>query len=300
MNPITLYPIHDLNNQLLVPAGTELTTKFMNKLCTKNREQYEELSLLDYGTIHKDLLSQFSIAPYNIIFADKKSISSVLGVLEQIRLPKPALECLDFFRENDYHTYRHMLIISALSTLILLNLPPRYVTKTGDALLEIGPTHDIGKITTPLDLLLKKTPLTLSEFDILKHHAVAGYVLLSYYYKNHTDLVQLIACDHHERRDGSGYARGIKQQNLVTEITTVCDIYDALVAKRPYRPISYDNRTAIEELTWMAQRGKIGMECVRVLVALNRHKKSSAEDCVVSLERRGTPPKQNVYGKIAT
>jgi len=299
MHQKTLYPIHDLNNRLIVPAGTELTKKFMDKLCAKNHEQYEVSPLMEHGSIRKDMLGQFAIAPYDMIFAGDDRISSALEVMEQIRLPGPLFECLDFFRENDFHTYRHMLIISALSALILQNFPSKYIAKKEDILLQIGPTHDIGKITTPRDILLKKTPLTQSELDMLKHHAVAGYVLLSYYYKKHTILAPMIARDHHERRDGSGYPRRVKQQNLVTEITTICDIYDALVAKRPYRPISYDNRTALEELTWMAQRGEIGMECVRILISFNRRKRMRPEECIVSLERRGTPPEKNVYGKLA-
>ena len=85
----------------------------------------------------------------------------------------------------------------------------------------------------------------------------------------------------------------------MTEITTVCDIYDALVAQRPYRPISYDNRTALEELTWMAERGEIGWDGVQALVAYNRESRPALNEFQVSLERRGTPPGHNLYGKIA-
>jgi HD-GYP domain-containing protein (c-di-GMP phosphodiesterase class II) len=83
----------------------------------------------------------------------------------------------------------------------------------------------------------------------------------------------------------------------MAEITTVCDIYDALVAQRPYRPISYDNRTALEELTWMAERGEIGWEGVQALVACNRVNKPALSEFQVSFERRGIPPENNLYGK---
>ena len=112
-----------------------------------------------------------------------------------------------------------------------------------------------------------------------------------------SDFRWIVATDHHERRNGTGYSRGIEQQDLVVEVTTVCDIYDALVAQRPYRPVSYDNRTALEELTWMAQRGEISWEPVQVLVAYNR-KNSRKETAAIriSMERRGKPPTENVYG----
>jgi hypothetical protein len=41
------------------------------------------------------------------------------------------------------------------------------------------------------------------------------------------------------------------------EIVVICDIYDALSASRPYRPVSFDNRSAIEEITLMAERGDV-------------------------------------------
>ena len=298
MDPVTLYPIYDLDNNLLVPEGVTLTDSFMAELCRKNMAQYDEIPLLQYKTVEKDLLGQFTIPPYDAVFGDGEIISSVLSALERITLPEPVLRSLDYFRENDYHTYRHMLIITALSTLILQNLPSKHAD-AGDLISQVGPTHDIGKIAVPTDILLKKTPLTQEELSKLKHHTVAGYVLLSYYYKNHTAHTPQVALNHHERLNESGYPRGIRQEDLLTEITTICDIYDALIAKRPYRPISYDNRTALEELTWMAERGEFGIECVRILVMFNRAKKTSLEDCAISMERRGKAPEDNVYGKTA-
>jgi HD-GYP domain-containing protein (c-di-GMP phosphodiesterase class II) len=76
----------------------------------------------------------------------------------------------------------------------------------------------------------------------------------------------------------------------------VSDIYDALISSRVYRPISYDNRTALEEITKMAEQHKIGWQVVKTLIAHNRKDKPLPGDVVVSLEKRGTPPPGNVYG----
>ncbi len=80
------------------------------------------------------------------------------------------------------------------------------------------------------------------------------------------------------------------------EIVAVSDIYDALISPRVYRSISYDNRTALEEITKMAEQHKIGWPVVQALIAYNRKDKPSPGDVVVSLEKRGTPPPNNVYG----
>ena len=71
----------------------------------------------------------------------------------------------------------------------------------------------------------------------------------------------------------------------------MADIYDALISIRPYRKRPYDNRTALEELTNMADAGKIPGSLVQALVALNRHDKPDYRRCGLSRERRGTPPK---------
>lgn len=298
MNPIVRYPVYDLNSNLLVTAGTELSPDFMENLCRENGAKYDAVSLLEYGSVRMDLIRQFTIPPYDIIFSQDDAIATVLEVMELVTLPLPLLQAMDYFRQNDFHTYRHMLVISALSTLLLENIAPQYNSRDG-RLLHVGPSHDIGKIGVPVSVLLKKDPLTGAELDMLRHHAVSGYALLSHYLKDHGDLACLIALDHHERNNGSGYSRGIAQQNLIVEVTTVCDIYDALVAQRPYRPISFDNRTAIEELTWMAQKGEVNWEAVQVLVAYNRRMKPDFRDVKVSLEHRGIPPVKNMYGILS-
>lgn len=298
MNQVITYPIHDLNGDLLVPAGTELSPEFMEKFCAGNPNQYQIVPLLKHGTILKDLLRQFTIPPYDVIFSQEKVSLKVLEVMGRVRIPLPILKVMDYFREKDFHTYRHMLMISALSTLILQDIDPKYSDLYEDELAHFGPSHDIGKIIIPIEVLLKKTPLTHGEFDLLKNHALAGYVLLSYYLKDPHSFAALIARDHHERRNKSGYPTGMQQKNLIVEITAVCDIYDALVAQRPYRPTSYENRSAIEELTKMAERGDIGWKAVQILVAYNRKEMPDPLQVKVSLEKRGKEPVNNVYGKF--
>lgn len=300
MDPVVTYPVHDLEGRLLVPAGTVLSMDYMENLCRGNTSEYTMIPLLQHGSVLKDLMRQFTIPPYDVIFSQEKASLNVLDILERVRLPLPILQALDHFRQYDFHTYRHMLIISALSTLILRKMDPDSVERqlAADSS-HFGPSHDIGKLAVPVEILLKKSPLTRSEHDILKNHALAGYILLGYYQKDPYTLAALIARDHHERRDGTGYPAGIRQENVIVEVTTVCDIYDALVAQRPYRPVSFDNRTAIEELTIMAENGSIGWEALKVLVAYNRQEKPDPVRLKVSSARRGHIPEKNFYGKFA-
>ena len=84
----------------------------------------------------------------------------------------------------------------------------------------------------------------------------------------------------------------------MVEIIAVCDIYDALLSPRPYRPTSYDNRTALEEITEMAQRGKLSLDVVKILVSHNRKDKTHFREFRLSTEKRGTAPAENLYGII--
>jgi len=107
------------------------------------------------------------------------------------------------------------------------------------------------------------------------------------------------ARDHHERKNGSGYPQGTQQQGLIVEIVAVCDVYDALISSRPYRPVSYDNRTALEVLTSMAEKGEVGWRVVKSLIAHNRRSKPQHVEIITSQEKRGTPPPDNLYGKLS-
>jgi HD-GYP domain-containing protein (c-di-GMP phosphodiesterase class II) len=150
----------------------------------------------------------------------------------------------------------------------------------------------------PLDILKKTTPLTRSERSFLEHHAAASFVLLSYYCKDIQHLACKVALDHHERRDGSGYPRGLLLQDRIVEIIAASDIYDALIKPRPYRSGAYDNRTALEEITEMAEQNKIGWDVVKALIGHCRKSNPRYREVTISAEKRGTPPSYNVYGII--
>jgi HD-GYP domain-containing protein (c-di-GMP phosphodiesterase class II) len=188
-------------------------------------------------------------------------------------------------------------MVFAFYTLLAKELIPDYQEQI--QLSATGPTHDIGKICVPLHILKKTTPLTKTERGFLEHHAAAGYALLSYYYKDTQQLACKVALDHHERRDGSGYPRGMLLKDPMVEIMAVSDVYDALIRPRPYRPSAYDNRTALEEITEMAEQSKIGWDVVKVLIAHNRKSNPAYREMTVSAEKRGTPPSYNAYGIIA-
>jgi HD-GYP domain-containing protein (c-di-GMP phosphodiesterase class II) len=161
-----------------------------------------------------------------------------------------------------------------------------------------GPLHDFGKICVPLEILKKETHLRRHEREALEHHTIAGFVLLAYYLKDPGAIAAVIARDHHERLDGSGYPRGISLSSRFVEVVAACDVYDALVSPRPYRKQSYDTRTALEIITTMAEEGRINWNVVQALISHHRKGKPPPEECKVSVEKRGKHPGGNLYGIV--
>jgi HD-GYP domain-containing protein (c-di-GMP phosphodiesterase class II) len=288
------YAVTDLEDNQLLPAGTRLTRQVMQDLAVWESGPIKTFRLLDFKQIQDDLVGYLSVPPYDVITCHDAQLAALLDIAGEVHVPEAILKSFLRFRERDIYTYRHLLMVFALSVLIAREL----IGDREKLLQEViaGPTHDIGKLCIPPAILTKKTPLSAVEHEYLKHHTLAGYVLLVYYFKDPDILAARVARDHHERKDGSGYPAGTFVDDLLIDIVMVADIYDALISSRPYRPVSYDNRSALEEIIAQAQRGTISETVVRVLVALNRRSKPQFQDFVISSKRRGKAPSGNVYG----
>lgn len=114
-----------------------------------------------------------------------------------------------------------------------------------------GLLHDIGKIAVPESLLSRPGTLIKEEWDLIRTHAKRGYEILKD--ANLPWPVADMALHHHERLNGSGYPDGIKGDELSLEvrILAVCDVAEAMLSHRPYRPARTKEET-LEEI----RRGK--------------------------------------------
>lgn len=286
--------ITTLDKKELLPAGTVITEQVASDMASLGRLlPKDEYRLLEYNTVRNDLQRFLAIPPYHDIFSDHEQVNELLIKMDAVELPLPLLKALDYFRQHDFHTYRHILMVFTLSSMLLGSRDDDYITEFVAA-----PSHDFGKISIPLHVLKKSSPLTSHEKQLLKYHPITGYILLSYYLGDHKHPAVEVTLQHHERRDGSGYPLGIKNLNPVVEMVAACDVYDALLSPRPYRPLSYDNRTALEELTRMADKGSMDISCVEALVACNRIGRPSSDRVIVSRDIRGVPPVGNCYGMV--
>ena len=110
-----------------------------------------------------------------------------------------------------------------------------------------SPMHDVGKIAIPDAILSKPGKFEPHEWEIMKSHAALGAKLLAGADSPYLAMGAEIARSHHERWDGGGYPDGLRGEAipLPARIMQICDVYDALRSKRPYKP-AFTHEKALE------------------------------------------------------
>lgn len=106
-----------------------------------------------------------------------------------------------------------------------------------DLISKASPIHDIGKVSISDEILQKKGRLTAEEFNTMKTHTTVGYNLLKNSEGEVLKAAAIIAREHHEKYDGTGYPRGLKGEeiHIYGRITAIADVFDALGSDRIYK-----------------------------------------------------------------
>lgn len=137
-------------------------------------------------------------------------------------------------RDIDNYTFLHSVDVCIYSVITGKNLG-----FSKEELTELGISavlHDIGKCKVPLEILMKPSKLTDEEFHIMRLHTIYGHEIIS----NTLGLnkrIANVACQHHEKWDGTGYPLGLSNYQIDkhARIVAIADIYDALTADRVYK-----------------------------------------------------------------
>ncbi len=191
---------------------------------------------------------------------------------------------IDFF---SFETSLHTVSVSSAAKKICeyMKLGQEYKEK-----IEIGAyLHDLGKVCIPKHILEKEDKLTKEEFEIMKKHVSYTREILEDA-RIDEELINL-ACNHHEKLDGSGYSKGLKEDDLSVgdKIISISDIFCALTENRHYKK-SFSKNKVMQILSNMAQSNYIDKEMVDIvcrnydelLEFVNQNKKSY-ENCLKNM-----------------
>jgi len=147
-------------------------------------------------------------------------------------------------KEFDQYTTTHSMNVAVLAMALAeaLNLGAAEVRAVGVA----GLLHDLGKVRVPREVLLKPGKLTDAERAEIQRHPVEGArILLAG--DQPLDLAAVVAYEHHLLLDGTGYPcrHGQRDTHYGSRLVHVCDVYDALRTRRPYRD-AWESETALQ------------------------------------------------------
>jgi len=157
----------------------------------------------------------------------------VSSLLENLFRDPAAVLGLTAIKGHDDYTLNHSINVCILSISLgaSLGLDAASLRSLGLAAL----LYDLGKVRIPEDILNKQGPLTTEEWQIVKSHAEEGADLLKRI-QLVDQMPMVVAYEHHQRHDLQGYPAPVSQeQHLYSKIVALCDAYDAMTTRRPFR-----------------------------------------------------------------
>lgn len=157
----------------------------------------------------------------------------VSSLLENLFHDPAAVLGLTAIKGHDDYTLNHSINVCILSISLgaSLGLDSASLRSLGlSALL-----YDLGKVRIPEEILNKQGPLTAEEWEIVKRHTEEGADLLKRI-QVVDKMPMVVAYEHHQRHDLQGYPAPVKEeQHLYSKIVALCDAYDAMTTRRPFR-----------------------------------------------------------------
>ena len=141
---------------------------------------------------------------------------------------------LDVVRRCDNVTYQHCLLVAGLTAAMAMSIGLSLAHQR--LLSQAALIHDIGKARVPSAILNKPGPLTPAEMATMRTHAPVGHEMLVRQRQFDPQLLDMVR-HHHEYLDGTGYPDGLRSTQIsqFVRLLTICDIYAALIERRPYK-----------------------------------------------------------------
>jgi len=178
-------------------------------------------------------LDNFKMRIVNKILQMEKNFEEEKIMIAKSRESKSVYEMFSKISISKDKTFTNLQNIATISKIIASKVKDK---NFADNIFKAALFYDIGKNNIPAEILLKPSKLTKEEFDLIKTHTTRGYEIL-----NEGDeilqIAAIIALNHHERFDGKGYPRGLKEKDipLCARIVAIADVFEALVSKKVYK-----------------------------------------------------------------
>ena len=165
--------------------------------------------------------------PLSIAELDRGA-SVILGAIKQTNIRS----WLDVVWQFDDVTYQHCLLVAGLAAAFSLKLG----LTSNHLLLQAALLHDVGKARVPPGILNKSGALSKPEMDVMRTHPELGHAMLADQ-RGVSPVILDVIRHHHEYLDGTGYPDRLRGRQIsgYVRIVTICDIYAALIARRPYK-----------------------------------------------------------------
>lgn len=255
--------VYNYQDQLILPAGTELTDKAISKLSfysiffvrvedpeqqqsavQKPKESYSErVRHSEAFKVYKESFEQ-NVELMEELISDlvheeptQEAVNAVVNnaiqMLEDKQTDSDVFDMLHNMREYDDLTYAHSLNVALICNVLAKWLGMS--EKDQKLAFTCGILHDIGKLMVPEEIIHKQGKLTKEEYDQIKMHPIEGF---NYIKKlDIDDHIKKTILMHHERYDGTGYPLGTKGDDIdkFARICAIADVYEATTAARKYR-----------------------------------------------------------------
>ncbi len=290
------FDVRDAAGRLIAAKGACFEPALLREVAQKGRPVQSKMRSLARTKILKKAAEVMQEPIYRVVFSDSKVRKKILAVMAQVKIQTGLYDEIMRLRRLSYFTYRHFILVSVLSTKMALDLKEyQYDPKIA---CRLALTHDIGKVWLPMEVLNKKEALTSHEYHIIHSYSILSVLLLAYYLGEKRKEAVSVAYGHHEKLDGSGYPKGIKVLSKYTKIVAVIDVFDALVADRPYRKRPFTIRGALDKLILEMHAGQLPKPPVKLLVSYFRKGQPDYRPLKLSLKARDKDPEGNNYGVI--
>jgi putative two-component system response regulator len=180
----------------------------------------------------KEVLRQNNLT---LEFELKYKVDRLLSELEKTQVEMIFI-LTELMESTSDETGKHIKRVAEYSRL-LAHYHPSISEEDANIIYHASPMHDIGKIAIPHTILHKPEKLTAEEFEIMKTHTTKAHEFLGISSRKIMQSADIIAYEHHEKWDGSGYPRGLKGENIhiFGRIVALADVFDALTHKRVYK-----------------------------------------------------------------